>query len=475
MTISKYFNSARLVRQLMPYLVILPVVIGCRSIKPNSPPSPSEDSLPPKAVSSANIPIVIPLTYIERNLNKVQDSKLFAEKGLSIGSGLLADMDVTRTGKISLKALDNNRISVKIPMNLKGDLKIEKRVFGQNLSTSFPFNEQLSPEISFTPEIGRNWDLNIKNLDIDNWGKSLSYNLLGFEINLDPLVRGQLKKVMDNQLASSNLTKLDFKQMAQETWNAFGAPYTVQQEGLSMHFYTKPEKIKLKESITLDQNLVFYIGLEGEVFSKVGTLPDLKAAPLPNIYYNEDTLNRLDITFPLTLKFTELDGYLNNALDGQAIRLDKATLLLPSNLKTQQYGDKTLLSMDFVTKRTGKKDIQGKIYIAGKPVYDEESESLKFEQPEFDVQTGNFFTNTAIRMKKGKVKKQLNSKAAYPLGDFLRKTRREMQQQGYFETDFATFRVKQPTLDISGIYQTAEDIRVYFHATGQMDVRLLEQ
>lgn len=444
---------------------------ACKSIKPDRPPMAIQED-PPLALSQVNIPIVIPLSYLEENLNKDWSSKLFAEKGLSLGSGLFADLDIDRTGKISLQGADNNTIKVRVPMNLKGDLKIEKKVFGQVLSTNFPFNESMSPVISFIPEIGRNWDLNIKNLNIENWGRSMKYNLLGFEIDLDPLVRNQLKKVLDNQLSAANLTRLDFKHMAQETWEAFSEPYTVEQEGMQVHFYSVPSRLKVNEEITLDQKLILYLGIEGEMFSKIGNKPLISPSTLPNIYYNDNKENILDLTMPLILKHEDLDVYLNKEISGKQIRTDSKTVLVPSNLKSQQYGDKTLIGMDFIAIRNGESEIKGKMYFAGKPVFDEDKEALKFEDVEFDVKTGNLPAKLGIKSKKRKIQNQIQKMAVLPIGSLLNEARLEMQKQGYFETDFATFRVKNPDLQVEGIYNTAEDIRLYLRTKGQMDVRL---
>lgn len=444
---------------------------SCKSIKPDRPPAATMIELP-SSRSSVNIPIVIPLTYLEDNLNKDWSSKLFADKGLPLGGGLSADLDVTRTGKISLRGSENNTINVKVPMNIIGDLKIEKKVFGQNLSTNFPFNENLSPEISFIPEIGRNWDMNVKNLQINNWGRSLKYSLLGFEIDLDPLVRNQLQKVLDNQLSAANLSKLDFRHMAQETWDAFSDPYTVEQNGITAHFYSVPDKIMVKEEITLDQELILYLGLEGEMFSKLGSKPDIVKKDLPNISVNERKENQIDLVLPLTISYNDLDEYLNTTFSGQQIRTNNTTLIFPSNLKTKKYGDKTLLSMDFKAVREGKKDVEGKMYFAGKPVFDKNSESLIFEEPQFDVKTGDFFSDLGIRFRKGKIQRQIKKIAVLPIGELLENARREMAGQGYFETDFANFKVLNPSLDVEGIYGTEEDIRVFIRSQGKMDVQL---
>lgn len=453
------------------FLILLALAASCKSIKPENPPKAPKQELP-SSYSNINIPISIPLSYLEDNLNRQWKSILFSDKGLALGSGLFADLDVNRTGKISLKALGNNSIQVKIPMNLKGDLKMEKKVFGQVLSTALPFNENLSPEISFTPEIGNNWELNIRNLNIDNWGRSMKYNLLGFEIDLDPLIRGQLQRVMNNQFASSGLTRLDFKHMAEQTWQAFAAPYTVEQNGFQVHFYAKPEKLRIKQVISPDQKLLLFLGLEGEMFSSIGQRPLSQIRPLPGITENESTENVLDIGLPLIFRYKDLDNYLNASLEGQQIRLDKKTVLLPSKLQSSQYGDKTLLGMDFTAIRKGKNEVKGKMYFAGKPVFDPSKKQLKFEEIIFDVQTSNLPAKIGIRSKRRKIQNQIQKLAVLPLGGFLEQAERELQNQGYLETDFASMRVIRPNVQVEGIYSTAEDVRIYIRSKGAMDVRL---
>ena len=87
------------------------------------------------------------------------------------------------------------------------------------------------------------------------------------------VARELLQTVLDNQLSAANLSRFDFKSMAQETWDAFSEPYTIAQEGMEVHFYSVPNKLKVREEITLDQKLTLYLGLEGEVISKIGSKP----------------------------------------------------------------------------------------------------------------------------------------------------------------------------------------------------------
>jgi hypothetical protein len=447
------------------------ITFSCKSIKPESPPDPTTQELP-STLSIINVPISIPLEMLEDNLNKDWSSKLFSDNALPLGSGLFADLDVTRNGKISLKGLENNALQVKMPMNLKGDLKIEKKVFGQVLSTNIPFNENINPEFSFIPEIGPNWDLMIKNLNIESWGRSLKYNLLGFEIDLESLVKSQLYRVLDNQLSVNNLSKLDFKNMAQETWNAFSEPYTIEQNGIQVHFFAVPKSLKVKDEVSIDQKLNLYIGIEGEMFSKIGEKPQFTPNVLPDISLNENQDNIFDVVLPLTLLYDDLNDYLNKAISGQRIRADGKTVIVPSNLKTQQYGDKILLGMDFNAIRNNRKEVSGKIYFAGKPVFDQDSESLKFSNIEFDVKTPDFLSNWGIKSKRKKIQSQIEKLAIISLSGFLEEARTKLEQQGFLETEFARFKVVDPTLNIEGIITTSDDMQVFFRAKGKMDVQL---
>jgi hypothetical protein len=295
---------------------------------------------------------------------------------------------------------------------------------------------------------------------------------LGFEIDLDPLIRGQLQRVMNKQLAVSGLTRIDFKHMAEQTWEAFAEPYTVEQNGFQVHFYAKPDKLRVGQVISPAQELMLFLGLEGEMFSTIGQKPSAQRKPLPEISLNESRENVLDIGLPLVFKYKDLDEYLNQSLEGQEIRLDKKTILIPSNLQSNQYGDKTLLGMDFYAVRKGKNEVKGKLYFAGKPVFDQSSRMLKFEDILFDAHTGNLPAKIGILSKRRKIQNQLQKLAVIPLGKFLEQAENELQNQGYLETDFASMRVIRPIVQVEGIYSTAEDIRIYLRSKGKMDIRL---
>src|SRR5690606_41859514 len=225
-------------------------VMGMDRIKPGSANFRGGRSAPPEAISKINVPLDIPVQYLEHQLNKGLKELVYAENWLNIGNGISTDVQVFRTGDLRLSSNAENKLLVNLPMRLKGELKIAKTIIGQSLSTAIPYNESLSPVISFSPEIGKNWDVAINDLKIESWGRPLTYSLLGFEVDLDPILREHIEKVVRDHLSSDGMSRLDRKSVVTETWTAYGEPFRIGTGDVATYMYTVPQKIKISEQLT---------------------------------------------------------------------------------------------------------------------------------------------------------------------------------------------------------------------------------
>ena len=452
--------------------IIFLIVVGCKRINPDRPNFRGELPPLPEAISTINIPLEIPLKYLEQHLNNGLNELVYAENGLNIGNGISTDIEVYRTGELRLSSNAENKLLVNLPMRLKGELKIAKTIFGQSLSTAIPYNESLSPVVSFTPEIGKNWDVAINDLTIQSWGRSLKYNLLGYEVDLDPLLRKHIENVLRTQLSSNGMSRISFKNLITETWDAYGEPFRIGEGDLGTYLYTVPQKIKISERLTSDHKLKINLGLEGKVVTFLGDKPQIKPSPIPGLYYNDDTTNRLDITLPIAVPYAVLDEYLNQELSGENFKVDNQTNFIPKSIATQSYGDRALVQMDFVLERAGRKNITGELFLVGKPTFDAEREAILFEDIDFDINSKNILANNASWLKQNELLAIIRKRAYFPIGSYISQARLELQQRGYFSTNFASFRVKNPELNVKEIYVTEKDVRIYLNAKGQMEVNL---
>jgi len=457
-------------RNLLIALVFISFITSCKKINPDKPRFSGDPIELPSATSSINFPLEISFASLEQNLNREFQGLLFEEKDLQVGSGLNTDLQVTKMGNARISGKGNNALKLQIPLRLKGNLKVEKKLFGQSISTAIPYDEVLNPEISFTPVIGENYDLSFENITIDSWGRSMRYEFLGYAIDFDPLIRKHLQSMLNSQLNHSNFKGLSFRNFMEDAWKNFSEPVRFEQNGIDGYVFTRPHTVKVGNISTTNNKLSVNLGLEGEVFSEVGKKPVARPVSLPKITHNDNSNNQINITLPLRVGYEALDKYLNSEMVGESFPIDKNTKLIPRKFSSQSFGDRALVKMNFTAKRVGKKDINGDIYLVGKPAYDPQRQAIYFEDIDFDLNTKNVLASSAGWLKQGQILSQIEKRAIYPIGNYLKEAKAEIQKHNQIQTDFASISINNPRLDVLGIYATQDDIRLYLNSTGRVDV-----
>ncbi|MBD3626894.1 DUF4403 family protein [Cyclobacterium sp.] len=434
---------------------------ACRSLPMGGPEALEPPPPLPKANATVNLSLEIPLSFLEDQINNSLDKQLFNEKDLEFGDGLYADVDLDKTGLLELTAKENGKILLALPVFLDGKLRLEKRLFGQRIATAIPFQENLTPQISFLPVLKENWAFDIEGLDILSWGKALEYDLLGFKIDFEPMVKRQMVAIMENQLRGGALAAVDFKRIADNFWSSFGRPRYVENGLSGTYIYPHAEKLKVHETFTTDQMLQLNFGLEGEMRSQKDRPLATQLSPLPEISLEQSFGNELNITTPLTIGFNEISSYLNESLKDSLITLDRKTQLLPKDFSIRHYGENTMIILDFLAKRLGKKDLEGKFYLAGQPTFDPEINAIRLENVDFRLETENFFANMTNWMRRRKIMKIIQKQGVIPVGDYLNNAQAALLEMGDWETDFASFALKKPAISISGIYPTSSALVIY--------------
>lgn len=448
------------------------LLFSCKRINPDKPTFVGEATELPKAVSQINLSLAIPLSTIEKQLNQNLKQLLFTGRGIELGNGLFSDMDITKTGNLRLSTADNGNVRVSLPIFLDGKVILEKKIFGQSVSAALPFKESLTPQISFRPRIDENWGLQIDQLEIESWGKSLQYDLLGYQIDVEPMIKKHVTSIMENQLVTEGLSSLNLKSLAENAWSAYGKPIHISNDEWKMTLVTTPEKIRISQQFTEDQHFILNLGMEGEVSGQAGSMADKKQPPLPKVSPNESTDNNLDITLPMIITYAAIDELLTKEMVGNAFKLDSKTQLIPTTFATQSFGNRALVKMDFVAKRTNRKDLVGELFLVGTPVYSAGREAIVFENIDFDLNTENFLTNSARWLKKKQILTAIEKQAVYPIGEYLEEALLELNALGSWQTEFASFDLQEPTLTVENIYTTPEDIRLYLKSTGDIQVTM---
>jgi len=392
-----------------------------------------------------------------------------SEKSLDIGSGIDGDLEIIRNGVITWSVLDSQRIELKVPVIIKGQVGLQNRGLGSLFKSKIPIDEEFAPVFIVDPTINSDWTLSSNSFELVDLGGNLQLDVLGMQVDLSALLRNQI-----NKWASQNLTPektiVNMKTLVDLAWGQAGKPFMVDWAGGKTAFSIQPTEVKLKEYFDADQNFSIWLGMQGKVNAHPGDAAPSSAFPLPSLSPNDDSENQLEIIMPLTISYEKLDQLLAENVVGKSFRVDKKTNLTPSKVKTAAYGELLAIDMDFNAKQTNGKGLDGKLFIVGKPTYDWESKSLTFTDVNFKLESGNLGAQTSVGLKKRKIIRQIEKKAIFPIGDVLDETVGSIVDRLGINTPVASLKIDQLEVSPSGFYPTNFGLIIHMKARGIVDV-----
>lgn len=452
--------------KLQPILFLLLIFLAsCKSFNPHR--IPPYQTAPP-ALSSVNVPVQVPQSTLYRIINQAIPQVIINDENMSMGN-VEGKLLLSRNGNPTYATLDSQRIQLTLPLKIQGELGLSKKGLGSFLQSKLPLNENLSPVIIVNPTINPDWSISIKDFELVDLGGQISLNLLGLQVDLSGIVEKEITKWGEENLSSSQ-SIFSLKPFIDLAWNQVGKPFMIDWEGEKSAFSIQPESVSLKEFFGEDQNLNLWLGLNGKVNTHPEHAVPSRAFPLPKITDNKESENYLEITLPWVLSYNKLDQILGENLNNIPIRIDKKTILTPSNISSQAFGEFLQIEMDFLATQTNGKSLDGKIYVIGKPAYDEASQSLYFTDINFKLESGNLGAQTSVGLKKRKIIRQVESKAKFPIGETLEESISSIQGRLGLKTGIADLSIVELEIGPDAFYPSKNGLIVHIIANGKVNV-----
>jgi hypothetical protein len=88
----------------------------------------------------------------------------------------------------------------------------------------------------------------------------------------------------------------------------------------------------------------------------------------------------------------------------------------------------------------------------------------------FKIESGNLGAQTSIGLKKGKIIRQIEKRAVFPIGNALEESLGGIQNQLAIDTPYADLKVSGVTVVPGEFYPTANGLMVQLKAFGKVDV-----
>lgn len=458
-------------RDLKKYQVVilfsLFLISSCKSLNPAAVPPPMS---PPVSYSTANVPLTIPKQTLDILLNQQIPRILLEEKGMDMGNGIQGDLTFSRNGAASWRSLNDQQIEITIPVRIQGELGLKKGGLGNFFQSKVPLDKSFKPVFVINPEINSDWGLEIRDFDLIDLGGKIELSVLGMNLDLSGIVSKEIQNWASSKFEEGK-SLVSFKPFINSAWEKAGKPFIVDFGARKTGFSIQPDSVKLKEFFDSSQNYNLWLGLNGKVNSHPAEAIPSRSFPLPGLSPNENSENKLEIVLPLSLSYAQLNELLDENLNGKTFKIDKKTSMTPSNIQTSAFGELLAVSMDFFAEQTNGKNLDGKLFIVGKPTYDPATQSLTLKNLNFKIESGNLGAQTSIGLKKRKIIRQIEKRAVFPIGNALEESLGGIQNRLAFDTPYANLKVSGVTIVPGEFYPTANGLLVQLIATGKVDVR----
>ncbi len=446
--------------------VVLLAFVACKSLDPTlNPPLPQV----PTAYSQVNVPVQIPMQTLGNLLNQRVPPVVFEEKGIDLGNGIVGDLNFSRNGLVEIEAIDEHQVQLKLPIRVRGEVGLKPGGLRNLFQSKIPLDQSFAPVVRINPQVNSNWSLGISEFELLDLGGRMTFNVLGMELDLSPLIQREIRDfAAENLTSNSDLIKL--KPLVDQAWNQVGKPVFVDFQGKKMAFSIQPDSVKLSEQFIPGKGYHLNLGLSGKVNAHPADAAPSRPFPLPKLTENTNLSNQLEIRIPLRLTYAEIDGLLRENFANQAIRVNKQTVFQPSNFRSKAYGEKLAIQMDFVATQDSGKEIKGELFLVALPTFDQEQQVLIFDQVNFHLESDSPKAKTAAALKKGKIIRQLNQKLRFPMAEVMEESIGGIRERLAFETPYADLKVIGLEIFPDGFYPTATGLEIQLKATGKVNI-----
>jgi hypothetical protein len=439
---------------------------ACKSLDPNLIPA----TIPvPAAYSEVNVPVRIPLGTLENLLNQRIPPVLFQESAMDLGNGIVGDLNFSRNGITKIQTVDGDKIQIQLPIRIRGEVGLKPGGLRNLFQSKVPLDQSFAPVFLINPVVNENWSMGISEFELLDLGGKMSFSVLGMELDLSQMIRNEIRDYAATHLTSKpDLVRL--KPLVDQIWNEVGQPVFVDFQGKKMAFSIQPDSVKLSENFSPNEGYHLNLGMKGKVNLHPADAAPSRPSPLPKLTENKNAKNTLEILIPLRLTYAEIDELLRENFGNQAIRVNKTTVFRAANFKSQAYGEKLGIRMDFHATQTNGETIDGALFLVGLPGFDSENQVLVFDQVNFNLKSESGKAKTAAALKKGKIIRQLNQKLRFPMAEVLAESLGGIQERLTLETLIADLRIIDLKIFPDGFYPTPSGLEIQLKATGKTDI-----
>ncbi len=241
-----------------------------------------------------------------------------------------------------------------------------------------------------------NWELQTQTELLNyEWVEEPSIRLLGTSLKVTRIADAALNRMLPDvmpQIDQMISEQADFKEILDKSWAEIQEPYLVTQNPAPVWLRLKPLEVMMTPMRAVNNVFQVAVGVKMVSETIIGDRPASPSvkAPLPRI----SQVNNLDDAFSIYLSagmsYDDINVLAKQQLVGQSYNYKKGKKSVKvQHVEIYPSGNELVASIYL------KGNINGRVFLRGRPTYDPQSQMLYMENLDFDLESKNVLLKTA--------------------------------------------------------------------------------
>lgn len=387
------------------------VLSGCSStqkidaLKPEA--DPAEPLLYDNAVSFIDIPVVVKIKDIENQTNKALSGLIYEDNNIEDDN---YQVKIWKLAPITLSN-ENGKIKTVLPLKANVKYRIGTNKLGIDLYNTKEFN--FNGNVTLLSDVAlTNWKVKTgTTFKSIHWNESPTMTVMGKSVPITYLInpavqlfKSKIEKSIDEAIAKS----MDFKPNVLDALDKICTPFQMNQ-AYDTWLRINPTELYTTEAKLQQDKILFDMGLKCTIETLVGQ------KPVANFDRNKIALKPVakmpdHITANIVAVSTYADAskIITRNFAGQTFGSGSKKVTV-QNVEIWQKEGKMIIALDLIG------SLNGKIYLAGVPQYNDQTKEIYFDQLDYVLDTKGRLTRTANWLLQGYVLRKMQETCRYSI------------------------------------------------------------
>ena len=432
---------------------------------------PSEEYNAPKYTpqpSVINLPLSVNIIDIQNKLNKQFSGLIYNDDSYENNNNDNIMVKAWKKEDFKLNYSDDG-MWYRIPLKLwiKAGWKVSK--LGITLSDYREVNAEIALKFKTKSTINKDWSFTtVTTSDGFEWLSTPVMKIGPIDVPITSVASMILKANKDKLTKEiDNAVKQNFslKKYVQDMWVTMQKPIKVS-DTYNLWLKLNPQQFSATPLINQNGKLKISLGIKTIIETYMGDEPKQNINnTLPDFVQAKTFDNTFVINLMSEVTYKSADSLAKQYLKGKTFTQGKRTVTV-TDIKVYGNNDKMVIGT------TLKGSINGTIYLTGVPVFEQETQTVKIKDIDYDMQTKNKLLKTADWLMHGTFVKMIEPSLTMPIGDKLEESRKMIQSQltNNHLTKNILLNGTLQNLSIENIFLTPESIKVLVNLKGSLAV-----